>query len=95
MMRDDGVAKVEFYERILKTKSLWRRPIPVNVWRLLVDQCGRDSSFCHNIIPAFTDDGFVVLLVATHGRSAGGHEKEEKDRSDPSVHIEAEPQSCG
>ena len=88
-MRGDGVAEVMFYERILGTEALFRRPIPFNAWRLLLEYGAREPSFLYNIIPAFTNDGDVVLLVAT----GGGRDEKGKEREQDA--FEEGPQSRG
>ena len=42
--------------------------IPAGAYRLIIDFCGRDPSFCHLIIPHFRDNLSVLLLLSENGQ---------------------------
>ena len=53
----------------LPLRVLSRHAIPGDAWRKIIDFCGRDTSFCHLIIPKFQNDCLVLLLLAENGQS--------------------------
>jgi len=52
---------------------LHREPLPLVVWRLLLAYCARERSFCHYILPCFTDNHLVVLCVSRHEAEQADH----------------------
>ena len=52
----------------LPLRVLSRHAIPGDAWRKIINFCGRDTSFCHLIIPKFQDDCSVLLLLAENAQ---------------------------
>ena len=50
------------------SRALSRHAIPGDAWRAIINCCGRDTSFCHLVIPKFLGNGFVLLLLADNGQ---------------------------
>ena len=68
---------------VKRLPALSPHAIPAGAYRLIIDFCGRDPSFCHLIIPHFQDDCLVLLLLSENGEKFIAQRRRPREQDPP------------